>query len=46
MKYIINNSQTESSIKEKFIKDIVSLLNKCDDISLLDLIKTLLEKCI
>lgn len=45
MKYIINNTQTES-IKEKFINDIVSLLNKCNDISLLDLIKRLLEKSI
>jgi hypothetical protein len=47
MKYITNNTQTDTTtIKERFIKDIVSLLNKCNDISLLDLIKKLLEKSI
>jgi hypothetical protein len=45
MKYIADNTTTES-IKEKFIKDIVNLLNRCNDISLLDLIQKLLEKSI
>lgn len=33
-------------LKEHYIKAIVKMLNNCNDISLLDLIKKLLEKCV
>ena len=45
MKYIANNFR-EETLKESYIKSIVALLEKCNDISLLDLIKKLLEKSI
>ena len=45
MQYIANNSQTET-LKESYIKSIVELLNKCNDISLLDLIERLLKKSV
>jgi hypothetical protein len=43
--YILNNSQTKT-LKETYIKNIITLLNKCEDISLLDLIERLLKKSI
>jgi hypothetical protein len=38
--------QDYNKLKEFYIEAIVKMLKRCDDISLLDLIKTLLEKCI
>ena len=38
--------QDYNSLKESYIKRINELLNKCNDISLLDFIVKLLEKCI
>lgn len=38
--------QDYNSLKESYIKRINELLNKCNDISLLDFIIKLLEKCI
>ena len=35
-----------NELKETYIKDIIILMNKCDDISLLDLISKLLKKSI
>ena len=37
---------TKDNLKEDYITKIVNLLTLCDDISLLDLIKQLLEKSI
>ena len=34
------------TLKESYINSIIALLDKCDDISLLDLIKKLLEKSV
>lgn len=33
-------------MKEKYISNIIELLRKCDDIKLLDLILTLLQKSV
>ena len=38
--------QDYSKLKETYINDIIKLLEKCNDISLLDLIKKLLEKSV
>ena len=38
--------QNYNKLKEYYINAIVNMLNNCNDISLLDLIKTLLEKCV
>ena len=38
--------QNYIKLKETYIKDIIKLMKKCDDISLLDLISKLLEKSI
>lgn len=38
--------QDYNKLKEFYIEAIVKMLKRCDDISLLDLIKTLLEKCV
>lgn len=35
-----------NEMKEDYISQIIKLLKKCDDISLLDLIKKLLEKSV
>lgn len=35
---------TQDELKESYIDAIITLLKKCNDISLLDLIKKLLEK--
>ena len=37
-------SHTTDKVKEEYIKKIVALLDKCNDISLLDLIHKLLKK--
>lgn len=39
-------NQNYTKMKEAYIIDIINLLTKCNDISLLDLIKKLLEKSI
>ena len=42
-----NNADNKREVlKENYINAIIELLNKCNDISLLDLIKRLLEKSI
>ncbi len=38
--------QAYNEVKETYIESIITLLRKCNDISLLDLIKKLLEKSI
>ena len=38
--------QDYNVMKETYIKDIIKLLSKCNDISLLDLIKKLLKKSV
>ena len=43
--YIFDNSQ-EETFKETYINNIIELMQQCNDIMLLDLIKTLLEKSI
>jgi hypothetical protein len=43
---VINNHNQSEELKETYIEDIIVLLNDCDDISLIDLIKRLLEKSI
>ena len=43
--YIVNNSQ-EETFKDTYINDIIELMKQCDDIMLLDLIKTLLKKSV
>ena len=35
-----------NTLKEDYILQIIALLNKCEDISLLDLIKKLLDKSV
>lgn len=45
MKYIAHKSQNET-MKESYVNRIIELLNRCNDISLLDLIQKLLEKSI
>ena len=42
----LSNMHTKDELKEDYITKIVELLNLCNDISLLDLIKKLLEKSI
>lgn len=37
---------SNKEIKDKYINDITALLDRCDDISLIDLIKKLLEKSV
>jgi hypothetical protein len=41
-----NYKHNKDELKESYISNIICLLKKCDDISLLDLIKKLLEKSI
>ena len=41
----INETQLDN-LKEDYISEIIALLNTCEDISLLDLIKKLLEKSV
>jgi hypothetical protein len=41
-----NYNLNKDKLKESYISNIISLLNLCNDISLLDLIKKLLEKSI
>ena len=41
-----SNTHTQDELKEDYITKIVKLLSLCNDISLLDLIKKLLEKSI
>ena len=36
----------ENKLKEFYIEVIIKMLRRCDDLSLLDLIKTLLEKSV
>ena len=43
--YIVNTKQDEL-LKESYIRDINTLMRSCNDISLLDLLKKLLEKSI
>ena len=38
--------QDYSKLKKFYIDAIIKMLNNCNDISLLDLIKKLLEKCV
>lgn len=45
-KYIIVNNTKTETMKDSYIKYITILLNKCNDLSLLDLITKLLEKSI
>ena len=42
----LSNTYTMDELKEDYIDKIVRLLRKCNDISLLDLIKKLLEKSV
>ena len=42
----LSNGHTKDELKEDYINKIVKLLYLCNDISLLDLIKKLLEKSI
>ena len=42
-----HNYETQlNELEEDYISEIITLLNKCEDISLLDLIKKLLEKSV
>lgn len=42
-----HNYETQlNELKENYISEIIALMNKCEDISLLDLIKKLLEKSV
>jgi len=42
----LSNKHTQDELKEDYINKITKLLRLCNDISLLDLIKKLLEKSI
>ena len=42
----LSNKNTMDELKEDYITKIVELLRMCNDISLLDLIKKLLEKSV
>ena len=37
---------THETFKENLVKEIIELINKCNDISLLDLIQKLLKKSV
>ena len=42
-----HNIETQfNNLKEDYISQITALMNKCEDISLLDLIKKLLDKSV
>ena len=42
-----HNCKTQfTNLKEEYILQIMALMNKCEDISLLDLIKKLLDKSV
>ena len=42
----LSNNLTKDELKENYITAIIKLLRMCEDISLLDLIKKLLEKSV
>ena len=42
-----HNIETQfNNLKEDYISQIIALMNKCEDVSLLDLIKKLLDKSV
>lgn len=46
MKKYLTDNLTQNKIRETITNQIIELLNRCNDISILDLIKKLLEKSI